>query len=279
MNGRMPSQAGAPGSGRGAEPALRAELHGLSMAGQRILHPMGLAVPQGQWTAIIGPNGAGKSTLLRALAGLQACEGRVELMGRPLGEWPSKARARTLAWLGQGEAGADDLRAGDVVMLGRLPHQPWLAAPSAADHAAVEQAMRQTQCWAWRQRPMGQLSGGERQRVLLARALAVRARVMLMDEPLTHLDPPHQADWLDIVRAQVAQGVAVISVLHELNVALHADALIVMAEGRIRHHGPTQDAASHAALSEVFGGRVQVHAVGEQWVALPRTGRGDPAPD
>ena len=158
-----------------------------------------------RWTSIVGPNGAGKSTLLKALAGLLPHSGQVQLMDRPLAQWRGRERARCLAWLGQGEQGADDLSVWDVAMLGRLPHQPWLAAPSDADRAAVEQALRATQAWDWRERPLGALSGGERQRVLLARLLAVDADVLLMDEPLANLDPPHQADWLLLVRELVAQ--------------------------------------------------------------------------
>jgi iron complex transport system ATP-binding protein len=234
-----------------------------------VLHGIDLALPAGRWTSIVGPNGAGKSTLLKALAGLLPHAGEVSLCGRPLGHWSGRQRARQLSWLGQNESGSDDLTAYDVAMLGRLPHQPWLAAPSLADRAAVEQALRATQAWDWRERPLGQLSGGERQRVLLARALAVQARVLLMDEPLANLDPPHQADWLALVRDLVAAGNTVVSVLHEISLALQADDMVVMTAGRVVHQGGCADAATHRALEEVFGQRITVHSLAGQWVALP----------
>jgi len=196
-----------------------------------ILHGVTLALPRARWTSIVGPNGAGKSTLLKALAGVLPHRGEVALLGRPLSAWPHRQRAQHMSWLGQNEASADDLSVWDVAMLGRLPHQAWLSPPSAADRAAVERALRATQAWDWRARSLGQLSGGERQRVLLARALAVEAQVLLMDEPLANLDPPHQADWLAIVQALVRSGHTVVSVLHEIGMALHADELVVMAQG------------------------------------------------
>jgi iron complex transport system ATP-binding protein len=251
--------------------ALSARIQSVRLQGHAILHDISLDVPVGRWVAMVGPNGAGKSTLLRTLAGLQPCQGEVLLLSRPLAHWAAKDKAQRLAWLGQAESGADDLRAIDVVMLGRLPHQAWLAPPSAQDETAVQAAMRQTQCWDWRDRPMGQLSGGERQRVLLARVLAVQAPIVLMDEPLAHLDPPHQADWLDIVRELRDAGVTVVSVLHELNMALQADELIVMRQGRVVHHGDTHAAAAHQALRQVFDDRIDLHAVGGHWVALPRS--------
>ena len=91
-------------------------------------------------------------------------------------------------------------------------------------------------------RTLGSLSGGERQRVLLARALAVQAPVLLMDEPLANLDPPHQADWLRIVRRHVQRGGTAVSVLHEITMALHADDMVVMDAGRVVHQG----ACAHA---------------------------------
>ena len=104
---------------------------------------------------------------------------------------------------------------------------------------------------------------------VLARALAVEAELLLMDEPLANLDPPHQGDWMQTVRALVAEGRTVVSVLHELNVALAADAMVVMAGGRVTHHGACGDAATHQALEAVFDHRVALHHVAGQWLAVP----------
>jgi iron complex transport system ATP-binding protein len=249
--------------------ALHARIDRVRVDGRDLIHGIDLDIPQARWTAIVGPNGAGKSTLLRAIAGLQRYDGSVQLAGRPLADWPSRERARHLAWMGQQETGADDLMAQDVVQLGRLPHRPWLAAPTAADHTAVRIAMESTQSWAWRERRLGSLSGGERQRVLLARALAVEAPLTLMDEPLAHLDPPHQAEWMALVRARVAAGHSVVSVLHELHLALQADHLVLMADGRIVHAGAPADAATHEALKRVFGPSLHIAQIEGRWVALP----------
>lgn len=249
--------------------ALQARLAGARIGDRAILHAMQLGLAHGRWTAIVGPNGAGKSTLLRVLAGLLPCEGEVRLLGRPLAHWPSRERARELAWLGQQEGGSEDLRGWDVVMLGRLPHRAWLAPSTARDDAAVEAALRATQAWDLRERRLCELSGGERQRVLLARLLAVQAQVLLMDEPLAHLDPPHQADWLATVRALAAGGTTIVSVLHELNMALQADDIAIIAAGRLAHFGAAASAETHRALQAAFGERIAIHPVQGQWIALP----------
>ena len=244
------------------------DLH-VALGGREVLHGVTLALPAARWTAIAGPNGAGKTTLLKALAHLLPARGEVRMLDRPAASWGHKERARSLAWLGQGESGAEDLLARDVAMLGRLPHQDWLGTASAQDLAAVRAAMEETQCWDWRDRPLGRLSGGERQRVLLARALAVGAPILMMDEPLANLDPPHQADWLALVRRHVARGGTAITVLHEISMALQADELVLLDQGRVVHQGASRDEATHGAVERVFGGRVAVHAVAGQWVALP----------
>jgi iron complex transport system ATP-binding protein len=257
----------------GRVPALEARGLSATLGSTEVLHGIDLKLGAARWTSIVGPNGAGKSTLLKALAGLLPHRGEVFLFGEPAAKVPGRIRAQRLSWLGQsgaaGEGSAADLMVYDIAMLGRLPHQRWLAAPSAEDREAVERALRSTQAWEWRERPLGQLSGGERQRVLMARALAVEAELLLMDEPLANLDPPHQADWMQTARALVAEGRTVVSVLHELPMALAADELVVMNHGRVVHHGGSSDPATHAALEQVFDHRIRVHRVADQWIALP----------
>jgi iron complex transport system ATP-binding protein len=254
--------------------ALAAKAVSAKLGHVEVLHGISIQFSPARWTSIVGPNGAGKSTLLKVLAGLLPYTGHVALLGQPLSQMRAKQRAQQLSWLGQNngssEASADDLTAYDVTMLGRLPYQPWLAPPSPEDLAAVERALRSTQAWDWRGRPLGQLSGGERQRVLLARALAVEAEVLLMDEPLANLDPPHQTDWLLMVKELVSGGKTVVSVLHEISFALQADEMVVMDAGRVTHQGSCGDALTHRALEVVFDHRIAVHPLAGQWIALPK---------
>lgn len=242
----------------------------VQLGGRSVLNGIDLDINAGRWTCVVGPNGAGKSTLLRALAGLLPHSGRVLWQGQALSALSGRDRALQLSWLGQGEASTMDLRVWDVAMLGRLPHQGWLGAPTDQDAEMVEAALKATQAWDWRERTLGELSGGERQRVLLARAMAGNAPVMLMDEPLANLDPPHQVDWLEQVHCLIAQGTTVVSVLHEIGMALHADEVIVLDQGLVRHHGACNDPATHAAIESVFNHRICISALDGQWVVLPR---------
>lgn len=268
----------APGAVEGAAEFAALSLHssGTRIGATPILGEMTLRVPPARWTSIVGPNGAGKSTLLRVLAGLTETTGTLHILGRALDQWPKRALARELAWLGQTESGGDDLTVYDVALLGRLPHRSWLAPPSGQDHAAVAHALQATQVWSLRHRRLGDLSGGERQRVLLARVLAVGAAVILMDEPLAHLDPPHQADWIAMVKALVASGCTVVSVLHELSVALQADDLLVVRAGKVVHQGACADPLTHMALQEAFDDRIRIHPLQDAWVALPRVSDATP---
>jgi len=227
--------------------------------------------PAPGWTAIVGPNGAGKSTLLRALAGLQAPDsGTVTLNARALRDWPARARGAQIAWLPQQQEATGELTVREVVHLGRLPHLGLFTAPGASDEAAVDQAMADTECSAWQQRRLSELSGGERQRVLLARALATMAPILLLDEPTTHLDPPHQVALVRLLQRQAQRGFTLVSVLHDLSLALLADRLVVMDGGRIRAEGSRDDPALHAAFVDVFGGAIRIERIGERWITVPQ---------
>jgi iron complex transport system ATP-binding protein len=229
------------------------------------------------WTAIVGPNGAGKSTLLRALAGLVLPEsGSVRLAGRPLAAWPVRERGRRIAWLAQGGEFGAELTVRQTAMLGRLPHLGLLGHPGPQDEAAVDRALAQAGCAAWAQRRLQTLSGGERQRALLARALATEAPVLLLDEPTTHLDPPQQVALVRLAR-RLAATHTVITVLHELPLALAADQLLLLQAGRVRAHAPPSDPALHAARHTVFGGAVRVEwRDGRAWMQ-PEFGAEDDA--
>ena len=238
-----------------------------------ILRELNLHIPQKQWTSIVGPNGAGKSSLLQAMVGLLHYTGSISLGGTDLKTLSNKDRAKTLGWLEQNanthQEFEDCLNVYDTVMLGRLPHQTWLHLPTPKDHLKVEQALKQTHSWELRGRLLNQLSGGERQRVLMARLLAVDADILLMDEPLANLDPPHQADWLKQQKNLLAQGKTLVTVLHEIHFALRADHIIMLHHGGMHFQGSSQDPQTHQALIELFEGRIRLEKAGNDWVALP----------
>ena len=253
---------------------LRAVSVSVALGSTPALRGVSLAVPAG-WTAVVGPNGAGKSTLLRVLAGLQAPDaGVVELDGLALAKWRTRELARRVAWLAQQGEAQGELTVREVVQLGRLPALGLFGAPSARDEACVDAALRDAECAAWQARRLDQLSGGERQRVLLARALAVGAATLLLDEPTTHLDPPHQVALLRLIRRQVQAGTTVVSVLHDLTLAFLADTLVVMQGGAVVARGGCDDPAVHAALREVFEHAIRIERHGPRWIALPDLGPG-----
>lgn len=261
-----------------ATPAVEGRGLVCTLGGRRVVDGVSLALRAGEWAALVGPNGAGKSTLLQLLAGLRAAEaGELQLHGRALTDWPPRERATRLAWLAQQGQGAGEgdaeLPVRSLVELGRLPRHGLLGAPDAADALAVTQALAETETTAFAARRLSELSGGERQRVLVARALAVGAGVLLLDEPVAHLDAPHQHALLRGLRQRARDGAAVAVVLHDLNLALAADRVLVMDRGRLVADGPPADADLRAALVAVFGHAFTVEPVVAagmpRWIAVP----------
>ncbi|WP_405986278.1 heme ABC transporter ATP-binding protein [Streptomyces sp. NBC_00872] len=240
--------------------AVLAEARGLHVRlGRReVLAGVGLVARAGEVLALVGPNGAGKSTLLAALAAdLRPGLGEVRIDGRPAHEWSAPELALRRAVLLQAAALAFPFPVEEVVRMGRAP---WAGTPSEdEDGAAVAEAMAATEVTAFTGRPFAALSGGERARVALARVLAQRAPLLLLDEPTAALDLRHQELVLRICRERAAAGDAVVVVLHDLGLAAaHADRAAVLHDGKVAAEGPPAEVFGDELLSHVYRQPVEV---------------------
>ncbi|RCS61267.1 anchored repeat-type ABC transporter ATP-binding subunit [Microbacterium sp. JB110] len=189
------------------------------LGGRRVLHDIDLSVETGEFVGLIGPNGAGKTTLLRSILGLIRTEnGRVDVDGST----GAQARSR-IGYVPQRHEFAWDfpISVEDAVMTGRIRRIGWLRRPGVADFDAVAEALERVHMDHLRARPVGELSGGQRQRVLVARALALRPRLLLLDEPFTGLDMPTQELLIELFRDLAAEDKAVLMTTHDLVGALH----------------------------------------------------------
>ncbi|GAA5173484.1 ABC transporter ATP-binding protein [Pseudonocardia eucalypti] len=242
----------APATGPDGTERLRAEALDCAIGRHTVLRGVSLSVRTGEILGVVGPNGSGKSTLLRTLAGIhRPAAGRVYLDGTPLDRIPARRRARRIALVGQEEEPPAELRVGELVALGRVPHQPPWAGEDEADRAAVRRALRQVDLADAADRPVDQLSGGERRRALLARGLAQDAPLLMLDEPTNHLDVRHQLTLLEVVRGL---GRTVVLAMHDLNLAASAcDRLVVLHDGGARPPAPAASALTPDAVLEVFG--------------------------
>ena len=209
----------------------------------------------GEIVGLIGPNGSGKTTLLRALANLRGPDrGSVRYAGRSAAEVGAAELSRQIAYLAQGGEVHWPMRVEALVALGRLPHRRGFQRSAEADRAAIERALAAADIEPLRERTMNQISGGERMRVLLARALAVEAPMLLADEPVAALDPLHQLQVMDLLRTRVAAGGGVVVVLHDLALAARfCDRLVLLRSGRVLASGDPGAVLSDANIAAAFG--------------------------
>jgi iron complex transport system ATP-binding protein len=236
---------------------MKLEAKGIAIGfdGATLLRDVDLAVASNELVGLIGPNGSGKTTLLRVLANLHSPEaGTVLLDGEAIAQLGERQLAKQIAYLAQGGDAHWPMRIDALVALGRLPHRRPFGGLSGTDRLAVERAMRAADVGGLRQRTMAHLSGGERMRVLLARALAVEAPLLLADEPVAALDPSHQLRVMELLRSTAHQGAGIIVVLHDLSLAARfCDRLILIAGSGVVAQGSYSKVLSPGNLAQAYG--------------------------
>ena len=230
---------------------------GLSVnkSGKAIVSDVSFTAPAGLVTGLVGPNGAGKSTLLSAILGLVPANGTAQFEGHNLPAMPRRDRARMVAFVEQSASTEERLTVRDVVALGRIPHEPaWQSGPDPIDAAIVDDALAETGMTPFATRRFDTLSGGEQQRVHLARALAQQPRLLLLDEPTSHLDIRAQLQLLTLLRHKAAKGMTVLLALHDLNLAARfCDHLVVLSSGRLVAEGAPRAVLTPDLLASVYG--------------------------
>lgn len=241
---------------------IRAEKVSYQVPRRWLLKDVDFSVAAGEMVVLLGPNGAGKSTLLKALCGQnKITSGRVIFDGKPLAEWLPRDLARRRAVLPQQSVVPFDFSGLEIVLLGRSPH-----GDAHNCQAMAFEAMRKASCDHLADRIVTTLSGGELQRIHFARVLmqiglqqTPEFRCLMLDEPISNLDPAHQHEALRVSRELAHKGVAVLVVLHDLNLAAqYADRLVVMKDGVIRASGTAREVLQPALLQEIFSVRTRI---------------------
>jgi iron complex transport system ATP-binding protein len=228
--------------------------------GNPVLHEVSLTLAQGDVLFLLGRNGSGKTTLLSCLSGNQRpSQGEVLLDGRSLYTYSSGERARRVGLIPQMHTPVFAYSVREMVLMGRAPHLPLFGSPTAADRAIADEALENVGLQDLRERPYTEISGGERQLTLIARGLAQKCDVLLMDEPSAHLDLSNQHRVLEMVDQLARQGLSFIISSHAPNNALsYASRVLLLNRGKVLAYGLPQETLTEALLSQAYGLRAEV---------------------
>jgi iron complex transport system ATP-binding protein len=242
------------------------------LGGRPVVDRVDLDVGEGEWVALIGPNGAGKTTLLRAVAGLVPYEGSIVLGSRPAADLRRRELAQLLAIVPQEPSTPPWMTVGEYVLMGRTPHLGPLAKEGSGDRAAAANALARLDLDGYDERRLGTLSGGEKQRVVVARALAQEARVVLLDEPTSSLDIGHQQQALDLLDAlRMESGITLVAAMHDLTLAgQYADRMVLLDAGRVVAEGAPGEVLTTTLVGAHYGAEVDIVPAGGGIAVVPR---------
>jgi iron complex transport system ATP-binding protein len=221
----------------------------------KVLEDVSLSVKEGNFMGILGPNGSGKTTLLKSISRiLKPHRGTILLNEADIYSLESVEVAKQMGVVPQDSSVGFNFAALDVVLMGRNPHMKRFQMESGKDMAIARKVMRLTNTWQFAERPINELSGGERQRVIIARALAQEPRILLLDEPLTHLDIINQLEIMDLVKELcVKEGLIVLAVFHDLNLAArYCDVAVMLKNGKIFSAGSLNEILTSENIKGVF---------------------------
>ncbi len=223
---------------------------------KKVLKNVSFSVAEKDFTGIIGPNGSGKSTLLKILSrSLQPGSGSVLFNGKDIFKLDTKLVASKIAIVPQEELSIFPFTVFETVLMGRAPYISRFSWESREDISIAESAMKLADVKHLRDRNLDELSGGERQRVLIARALAQMPKILLLDEPTSHLDINHQFDILELIRKlNENAGITVLMVSHDINIAAkYCKELVMLKDGKIFKHGPSCEVITKEIIKQVYG--------------------------
>ena len=242
------------------------------LGGRPVVDEVDLEVETGEWVALIGPNGAGKTTVLRAIARLVPFSGSIELAGRPTAAMSRGELSRLLAVVPQEPSTPPWMTVGEYVLLGRTPHLGPLAKEGERDREAAARALARLDLLGYGERRLGTLSGGEKQRVVVARALAQQAQIVLLDEPTAALDIGHQQQALELLdQLRSESSLTLVAAMHDLTLAAqYADRMVLLDQGRVVADGTPPEVLTEEAIARHYGATIDVVPVGERIAVIPR---------
>jgi cobalamin transport system ATP-binding protein len=252
--------------------AIALEDVSVTLGRARVVEGVTAELEQGGWTVVIGANGAGKTTLLRAIAGLVAFEGSIQLLGRHASQLGRRELSQLLAVLPQEPSTPPWMSVAEYVLLGRTPYMGYFAQEGRGDLDATYRALERLELMPYADRLLGTLSGGEKQRVVVARALAQEATVVLLDEPTAALDIGHQQQTFELLdELRQEGGLTLVAAMHDLTLAAqYADRVLLLDDGRVVADGAPAEVLTTGRLARHYNASVDVLSVDGRIAVLPR---------